>query len=149
MKEWRQRLISCNILPFFFFFLGMRWVQSEQYSNANDPIVFYFKKRILIACYVIWNCPAFSLTHRPFAEICSQACNTGRCLCSSPLVKVELRAVKPHEIQKHLLFVYSRNKRLHQSTKAQESPGEQPSTCLLWPGDINQSDSSDGKFEKQ
>lgn len=57
----------------------------------------------------------------------------------------ESSAAKTQQYKIFLFHIFRRNKRLHQSKKAQESPGEQPSTFLFWPGHINQSDSSDGK----
>lgn len=45
-----------------------------------------------------------------------------------------------------LCCVSRRNKRLHESQEAQKSAGEQPSSCVYWPWNFGQSDSSDGGF---
>ncbi len=85
------------------------------------------------------------LLQKSVAKLVTQVGVKVPCVGRSAAVVVVLAAAC---CKNHLLCVSSRNKRLHQSTKAQESPGEQPSTCLLWPGHINQSDSSNGKFER-
>lgn len=43
-----------------------------------------------------------------------------------------------------MCLISRRNKCLHQQAETKESPGEQPSTYILRPGNINQSDSSHG-----